>query len=100
MTQPKARLTVTVDRDLLDAANDAVASGRAASLSAWVNRAIAERLQRERKLAALAEAVAAYEAEHGVISDREIADQLRADRASAVVIRGSGRTTPRKARRR
>ena len=51
MRKQKDRLTVTIDRVLLQAANDAVAAGRAPSLSSWVNRALAERVQAaERKL--------------------------------------------------
>jgi hypothetical protein len=48
----------------------------------------------ERRLMALAQAVDAYEAQCGVISVQELADQARADRDSAVLLRGSrvGRT--------
>jgi hypothetical protein len=102
MSHPKARLTVTVDPELLEAAQAAVAEGRAPSLSAWVSSAMAERIAKERRLVALAEAMSAYEAEHGVISDQEMADQARADRAAALVVRGSAGTrdrTQRKAKR-
>lgn len=88
MIHRKERLTVTVDPTFIAAGNDAVAEGRADSLSAWVNAALAERVAKERKLAALADAVAAYEKEFGQISDQELAAQARADRESAVVIRG------------
>lgn len=50
MTARKERLTVTVDRTLLDAGNQAVSDGRADSLSAWVNLALAERVTKERRL--------------------------------------------------
>jgi hypothetical protein len=95
----KARMTVTLDQSLFEAAQNAVDEGRSPSLSAWVSRAIAERIDKERRLAALAEAVAAYEAEFGVISEHEIAEQIRADRAAAVVVRGSapGRERSRRA---
>ncbi len=89
MSMRKERLTVTVDPDLIEAGNDAVAEGRAESLSAWVNAALAERVARERRLAALAQAVAAYEERFGVISAQELADQARADRESAIVLRGT-----------
>lgn len=88
MSTRKERLTVTVDPDLIEAGNDAVAEGRAESLSAWVNAALAERVVRERRLAALAEAIAAYEERFGVISAQELADQARGDRELAVVVRG------------
>jgi uncharacterized protein YllA (UPF0747 family) len=43
---------------------------------------------RDRKSQALSAAIADYESEFGVISEHEIAAQQRADRASAVVVRG------------
>ena len=92
MTSRKERLTVTVDRTLLDAGNAAVASGRSDSLSAWVNRALADSVVRERRLAAMRDAVAHYEAEFGVISDVELAKQARTDRDNAIVIRRSAAT--------
>jgi hypothetical protein len=85
----KQRLTVTVDPGVLEAGHEAVAAGRAESLSAWVNRALAERVAKERRLSALADAIASYEAEFGVISEEEIVRQARADRDAARVIRGS-----------
>lgn len=87
MTRRKERLTVTVDRALLDAGNDEVASGRSASLSAWVSRALAESVTKERRLAAMRDATAHYEAEFGVISERELSAQARADRDEAIVVR-------------
>jgi hypothetical protein len=84
----KERLTVTVDHELVDAGNDAVSEGRAGSLSAWVNSALAERAAKDRRLRALGEAVAAYEGEFGGISLEEIQAQQRADRAAARVVRG------------
>ena len=97
----KERLTVTVDPDFIDAGNDAVAEGRAESLSAWVNAALAERVAQERRLAALARAVEEYEERFGTISAQELADQARADRESAVVLRGNraGRTKRKRRRR-
>ncbi len=87
MTQRKERLTVTVDRALVRAGAKAVAAGNADSLSAWVNRAMAERAEKERRLQALAGAVALYEAEFGVISDAELVAQERADVRRAVTRR-------------
>ena len=97
---PKQRLTITVDPELIEAGNDAVAEGRADSLSAWVNTALTEKVAKERRLAALAGAIATYEERFGVISPRELADQARADRAGAVVVRGAKTKRPKgKARR-
>ena len=64
----------------------AVKSGRAASLSAWVNTALVERAATERRLAAMGDAIAAYEAEFGEISAAELLAQQRADRRSAVLV--------------
>ena len=89
MTARKARLTVTVDHDLIAAGNHAVAEGRAESMSAWVNAALAEKAAKERRLTALAAAVAAYEAQFGAISAQELVDQARADREAATVVRGT-----------
>jgi len=100
MTLRKERLTVTVDRDLLVAGNEAVVAGRAASLSAWVSGALADRVATERRLAAMQDAVARYEADFGLITEREMATQARADRETAVVVRRSAakRAGARKAR--
>jgi hypothetical protein len=68
----KERLTVTVDGELLAAGRQAVADGLAESLSAWVNRALRDRVERDRQLAALAAVVGAYEAENGPIGADEI----------------------------
>jgi Arc/MetJ-type ribon-helix-helix transcriptional regulator len=84
----KQRMTVTIDEALLRAGQDAVAEGRAESLSAWVNQALADRVAHEQRLTAMADAVAAYESEHGPITDAEIARQQRTDRARAIVLRG------------
>lgn len=88
MSPGKERLTVTVDPDLVRAGADAVAEGRADSLSAWVNLALAERARKEQRLIALADAVCAYEAEFGTITDEELTAQRRADRGAARVVRG------------
>jgi hypothetical protein len=85
----KARLTVTVDPHLIGAGTAAVAEGRADSLSSWVNLALADRAARDRRLRALADAVAAYERKFGSITADELAVQERADRAAARVVRGA-----------
>jgi hypothetical protein len=95
MKSRKERLTVTVDRELIRAGHRAVAGGLAESLSGWVNLALSELCAKERRLRAMAEAVAAYEAEFGAISESEIAAQQRADRRSAVVVRGARRKSRR-----
>lgn len=84
----KARLTVTVDPQLIRAGNAAVRSGSVESLSGWVNLALTERAAKERRLKALSEAVALYEADFGTITEAEMIAQERADRRAAVVVRG------------
>ena len=83
----KERLTVTVDPELIEAANQAVAEGRVASLSGWVNLALAERAAKERRLRTLAEAIAGYEEEFGEITAAELAAQERVDRKNATAVR-------------
>lgn len=92
----KQRLTVTVDPELVEAGNQAVAAGLATSLSAWVNEALASRLVRDRRLQSLAAAVADFEQAHGQITADEIEIQRRVDRTAAVVVRGAGPATARK----
>ena len=96
----RERLTVTVDPALIQAGQDAVAAGRAESVSAWVNLALAERAAKERRLAAMAGAVAAYEAKFGAISAEELSAQARTDRESAIVVRGKPQLSGRGRRRR
>src|SRR5436190_24059304 len=89
MSARKARLTVTVDPELIEAGNVAVTGGKAESLSAWVNAALAERVARERRRVALAHAVTAYEKRFGAISVKARAEQAKADHESALVLRGN-----------
>lgn len=89
MTPSKRRLTVTVDPELVEAGNQAVAHGDADSLSAWVTAALTDKVLRDAKLASLQSAIADYEAEFGEITPDEMAAQRRADRKSAVVVRGA-----------
>jgi Arc/MetJ-type ribon-helix-helix transcriptional regulator len=97
MRTVKERLTVTVDPHLVEAGQEAVSTGRIESLSAWVNLALAERAAKERRLRALSDAVASYEAEFGLITPEELAVQDRADRRMARV---APDTTPRASRHR
>jgi ribonuclease HII len=92
MAEQKHRLTITVDPRLAEAGQDAVAAGKADSMSRWVSDAIEEKIVRDRKLEHLAAAVADFEAQFGEITDDEIAAQQRADRAQATVVRGAARS--------
>jgi hypothetical protein len=96
----RERLTVTVDPALIRAGQAAVAAGYAESVSAWVNIALAERAAKERRLAAMRDAIAAHEEEAGEISAEELSMQARADREAAIVVRGRSSGSARGHRRR
>jgi len=70
----KQRLSVSVDAELVAAAQEAVAAGRAENLSAWVSDALRLKAGHDQRLRVIDELVAAFEAEHGEISDEEIRD--------------------------
>jgi Arc/MetJ-type ribon-helix-helix transcriptional regulator len=84
----KERLSASVDADLVAVAQEAVAQGRAESVSAWVNDALRLKVAHDRRLRALDEFVAAFEAEHGEITDGEMHEAARRARGRAVVVRG------------
>ncbi len=83
----RQRLSASVDASLLSAAEDAVARGRAPTLSAWVNDALRLKLEHEQRLEALAAYISAYEAKHGEITSEEIARAQRNARARAITVR-------------
>jgi len=84
----KERLSASVDADLLAAAQEAVAAGRAESVSAWVNDALRLKAAHDGRLRALGEFVAAFEAEHGEITEAEMSEAARRTRGRAVIVRG------------
>jgi len=84
----KQRLSASVDADMIKAGKDAVAKGKAESLSAWVNEALHRQADHDRRLQAMGEFIAAYEAEHGVITEEEMAEVERLDRERAIIVRG------------
>lgn len=65
----RSRITVTVDQTAVEAAEAAVAAGRAPSVSAWVASAMSERAQSE----SLKDVLADIRAELGPPSDEETA---------------------------
>ena len=99
-TARKERHTVTLDRALVEAGNEAVAAGLASSLSSWINLALVERAEKERKLRAMAEAIAEYEAEFGAFTPEELAAQARRDKRAAAAVRERVRRRLAKGRRR
>jgi len=84
----KERLSASVDAGLVAVAHDAVARGQAESVSAWVNDALRLKADHDRRLGALDNFLAAYEAEHGQVTEEEIRDAARRARGRAVVVRG------------
>jgi Arc/MetJ-type ribon-helix-helix transcriptional regulator len=84
----KDRLSVTVDADLIAAGQAAVAAGEAESVSAWVNDALRLKVEHDRRLRGLGDFIAAYEAEHGEITDEEMDAAVRSMRERAIVVRG------------
>jgi hypothetical protein len=96
----KYRLSASVDSAVMSVAQAAVAAGRAANVSAWVNEALHRQAEHDRRMQALDQFLHAYEAEHGVITEEEIGAASRRARARALVIRGDkGAERPRKKRR-
>ncbi len=90
----KGRLSASVDAALLAAAQQAVEEGRANSVSAWVNDALRLKVELDQRLQALDAFVAAYEDEHGVITEQEIDEAVRRARSRATVVRSSAGGSP------
>ena len=84
----KRRLSASVDAELVAVAQEAVTEGHAESISAWVNDALRLKADNDRRLQALDDFLAAYEAEHGEITDEEMRDAARRARERAIVVRG------------
>ena len=70
----KQRLSASVDAELVAVAQEAVAAGQVENVGAWVNEALRLKADHDRRLRAVDEFLAAYEAEHGKITDDEIRD--------------------------
>ena len=85
----KQRMSASVDAELVAVAQEAVAAGQAESVSAWVNDALRLKADHDRRLRALDEFLAGYEAEHGEISEEEMREAARRARSRAVVVRGA-----------
>jgi Arc/MetJ-type ribon-helix-helix transcriptional regulator len=91
----KERLSASVDADLVAMAQEAVAQGRAESVSAWVNEALRLKVAHDLRLRALDEFVAAFEVEHGEITEVEMREASRRARSRAVVVREKQDRAPR-----
>jgi hypothetical protein len=97
----KRRLSASVDAAVLAAAEAAVADGRAANVSAWVNDALNRQAAHDRRMGALDAFLRTYEAKHGVITEAEMDEAGRRASGRALVVRGKkrGTTSPKKRRR-
>jgi hypothetical protein len=85
----KRRLSASVDVDLLEFAEDAAAHGAADNVSAWVNEAMRLKVEHDRRLANLAAFIEDYEAEHGVITESDMAAAQRWARSRAIPVRAA-----------
>ncbi|SRR6266540_4131394 len=92
----RERLSATVEADALAAAREAVAEGRAESLSSWVNAALVREAAQDRRLRAVERFFREYETKHGEITAAEIDAATRRTRARAVVVRGGKQRSRRK----
>lgn len=84
---PKRRLSASVDDDLIRAAEAAAKRGDVPTVSAWVNEALRQKLDHERRLLSLAAFVREFEAEHGELTEQEMTAAARRARGRAVTVR-------------
>ena len=96
----RERLSATVEGELLEAARQAVRTGRAGSVSAWVNDAMRRQADHDRRIEALDEFFAEYEAEHGTITEQEMREATQRAHARAVVTGADVKTKAHTRRRR
>src|SRR5437867_3190418 len=94
----KQRLSASVDAELLAAAEEAASRGEVRNVSTWVNDALRLKLEHDRRLRGLAAFIAAYEAEHGEITEQDMEEAARRASARAITIRGAARPRRRRAR--
>ncbi|HMA46656.1 MAG TPA: hypothetical protein VKP11_05570 [Frankiaceae bacterium] len=84
----KQRISASVDADLAEAGQAAVASGEVDTFSGWVNQALRRQVDHDRRLRAIDGFLAGFEAEHGEITAEQVSEAARRARARAVVVRG------------
>lgn len=95
----RGRLTVSLDPELIEAAEAAVAAGHAPSVSAWVADAMARHSEHQQRLEALAEAIALWEEEFGEITEQDMVDAERKMSERSIVVK-DGKVYPPKPRKR
>ena len=76
-----------MDAELLEAAEEAVADGRAANVSTWVNEAMRLKLEHDRRLVAAEAFIREYERQYGEITADEMRRAVRRARSRAIVVR-------------
>jgi hypothetical protein len=96
----KQRLSASVDAAYLEAAEAAVAEGRAPNVSAWVNDALRRQAEHDARMRAFDAFLADYEAKRGIITNEEMDEAARRAREHAVVVRGRKRSATKARRRR
>ena len=88
VNETKERLSISVDSSVAEHARQAVADGRATSISAWVTEAMRRHGEHEARLRAAGDFIAEYEADHGVITAADMVSAKRRFAERAVVVRG------------
>jgi Arc/MetJ-type ribon-helix-helix transcriptional regulator len=91
----KHRLSASIDLDLAHEAEAAVARGDAPTMSALISAALRLKLDRDRRLGALARFIASEEAGGGPIDEEEIGRAVRAAVGRGVAVRGQRAAEPR-----
>ena len=94
----KRRLSVSIDAHLADAAEAAVKRGEAPTLSAYVSAGLELQLAQDKRLRALAAALADFEAKHGKITEEEVEQSIRDMQSRAIHVRPKRRSTSRSPR--
>jgi hypothetical protein len=96
----KKRLSVSVDADVVVAAEAAVKRGAAPTLSAYVSSALRSRVDDDRRLQAARAAIVEYEAEHGEITEHDMERAYRELQSRAIRVRPRRYSVPKSAPRR
>lgn len=80
----KRRISVSIDAELLAAAETTARRRRPANLSAWMSEAIQRQLEHEHRMEALDGFLAEFEKKFGAISSKDIAEASRWARSRAL----------------
>ncbi len=83
----KRRLSVSVDAELVDAAEQAVKRGEAPTLSAYVSDGLKLKLESDQRLRAMDNFLADYERDHGKITEEDVAESVRELQSRAIHVR-------------